>query len=146
MKYRLIFLLALLPCMANAQENAAEMTIDDIRRTCSDNSPEFCQSSYDTIADDLSNAFKGDYWGQRNVAYCLSNGCDDATVINWEYGCAWRMVIATAGHAEFDEGDKLNLLSECGRMNETSRFRSAVQASILFNKIYGRSMPELKLN
>jgi hypothetical protein len=80
-------------------------------------------------------AMRGDYQGQRNVAFCLSEGCDGAIVKKPITACAWRMVIVGSGSPKVDQGDTANLKNACGRLDETERQAAAAQATTLLAKI-----------
>ncbi|WP_374406550.1 hypothetical protein [Pelagerythrobacter sp.] len=58
-------------------------------------------------------AWRGDYQGQRNVAFCLSNGCEGAVAVDQTTGCAWRSVILETQVAEADDTDAANIEVEC---------------------------------
>jgi hypothetical protein len=79
--------------------------------------PGACRHTRDTWKTEYSDAIAGKYQGQRNVAFCLSTGCDRAIQPDKILGCAWRMVIAKSGHAELDAADAAdaaNLKVFCG--------------------------------
>lgn len=57
----------------------------------------------------------GQYQGQRNVAFCLSDGCSGAIRVNKILGCAWRFVILESGHFSIDTTDTSNLQYYCGQ-------------------------------
>lgn len=59
-------------------------------------------------------ATTGDYQAQRNVAYCLSDGCKGSVAVNRQLGCAWRLVIAESGHLTADDTDLANIRTYCG--------------------------------
>jgi hypothetical protein len=100
---------------------------------------ETCEVTRRGFPADWALANKGDYQAQRNVAYCLSNGCDGAIVIDKTAGCAWRMVIL-ASDAVVDQTDVMNYTAEC-RMDGGD---AVVMAKLLFRKIYKRSMPPIQ--
>lgn len=80
-------------------------------------------------------ALRGDYQGQRNVAYCLSDGCDGAVMKKPITSCAWRIVIVGSGSPKVDQIDTNNLKNACGRLDETERQAAAAQAATLLAKI-----------
>lgn len=73
-------------------------------------------------------AKRGDYQGQRNVAFCLSTGCDGAIRQNKILGCAWRFVILESGHLSADSTDTTNLKYYCGPENVDTAGRAAAEA------------------
>lgn len=86
-------------------------------------------------------AWRGDYQAQRNVAFCLTNGCDGAVQINKTAGCAWRVVILSAAHDTAGDGDVDNLNSSCGSLDLAGRSAADMKARDIFRRIYGRAMP-----
>ena len=58
-------------------------------------------------------AISGDYQGQRNVAFCLRDGCDGAVRPNPVLSCAWRQVILKAGHLDLASTDFSNVKLLC---------------------------------
>lgn len=63
---------------------------------------------------DWPNAWRGDYQGQRNVAFCLISGCDGAVIPDRSTGCAWRAVILATNAASATDLDAQNIEHECG--------------------------------
>lgn len=77
--------------------------------------PGACRYTRDTWKTEYSDAIAGKYQRQRNVAFCLSTGCDKAIQPDKVLGCAWRIVIAKSGHAKVDTVDAANLKRFCGQ-------------------------------
>src|SRR5690606_11383289 len=77
----------------------------------------------------FSNAYKGDYSSQRNVAFCLSTGCDGAVMTKPIKGCAWRMVIVVSGSAEADQSDTGNMEADCGKLSGNEFEAAKAQAA-----------------
>lgn len=82
-----------------------------------------CEFNQESFLRDYLRARAGDYQGQRNVAYALSdpggpaNREENAGVApNLLQACAWRIVIMTAGHAEVGLGDDANARTACGKL------------------------------
>lgn len=65
-------------------------------------------------------AYEGDYGDQRNVAFCLTQGCR-GVVSDQVQGCAWRSVIIAASDPEMGDGDVANFQTDCGRLSEAAR-------------------------
>lgn len=86
-------------------------------------------------------AWGGDYQGQRNVAYCLAEGCTDAVPINKVLACAWRQVIQMSGDIQVGPGDLKNLEIDCFSLDADSRAAARAQAESIFRTIYKRPMP-----
>ena len=85
-------------------------------------------------------AWKGDYQGQRNAAFCLKTGCDGAVKINAMAGCAWRLIILSAAHDEADDTDVKNLTVDCGNLDDAGRAAATARAKKMFKVIYGADM------
>lgn len=90
--------------------------------------PGSCQYSRDVWVKEYGEAVKGEYQGQRNVAYCLSTGCHGAIRVNKMLGCAWRFVILESGHLSADSSDTSNLDYYCGPENVDKAERRAAEA------------------
>jgi hypothetical protein len=76
-------------------------------------SPKMCELGQREWVDDYKLAIAGDYQGQRNVAFCLRDGCDDAVLPNLVLSCAWRLAILKAGHLELESTDFSNVKLLC---------------------------------
>jgi len=89
----------------------------------------------------MKGAYKKDYGDQRNLAYCLSSGCDGAIVPNETVGCAWRIVILASGSAELDDSDQSNFQRFCMRdLTGTQLATAKAQAANLFMMVYRREI------
>lgn len=88
-----------------------------------------CDQTKSNFKEWLPAAYKGDYQSQRNVAYCLSTGCDGAILRKPIKGCAWRIAIVGSGSAEVDQSDTMNLEVECGKLTAVEREAAAGQAT-----------------
>lgn len=73
-------------------------------------------------------AYQGDYAAQRNVAFCLSTGCDGLQSDRVQ-GCAWRMVIIEAADPKVGGTDVSNMEVECRQLSEAGRSAAALQAA-----------------
>jgi hypothetical protein len=79
---------------------------------------EFCEVKRVEFANrDWPRAWRGDYQGQRNAAYCRSTGCDGAVLLDKIEGCAWRFIINMDNAAKADQSDSANFKNECGRLD-----------------------------
>ena len=67
----------------------------------------------------------------------LSTGCDAAIQPDRMLGCAWRMVIAEANHAQPGSTDFTNLNRFCGTdyIDEKAKFAAASQAKAMLRLI-----------
>jgi hypothetical protein len=93
-------------------------------------------------ATDTENAWKAEYWGQRNVAYCYMTGCGGLSPVDLKMGCAWRLVIVKSGGSLMAEVDRKNFELDCGRANSAGQLPAAItEAKKIFRKIYSKEMP-----
>ncbi|AYG60188.1 hypothetical protein QD460_17305 [Rhizobium jaguaris] len=92
----------------------AESYINPVVDCSQSTNPAACRHTRDTWKVDYGDAISGKSQGQRNVAFCLSTGCDKAIQPDKILGCAWQIVIAKSGQAEPDGTDALNLKRFCG--------------------------------
>jgi hypothetical protein len=107
---------------------------------CPDN--ELCEVHRATFERrDWPKAWKGDYQGQRNVAFCLANGCDGAVAVNRVAACAWRIVIIGAAHDEAGDTDATSVGIDCGKLDGAGRAAATVKAQALFKRIYRKPLP-----
>lgn len=103
--------------------------------------PKRCQMILDIWTRDYTDAIAGKYQGQRNVAYCLTTGCDDlygtALRKNPVLGCAWRVVIINSGHLDADTTDTANLKLYCGPkyLDDAGRIMADAQARTILKKL-----------
>lgn len=86
---------------------------------------------------DWAQAYRGDHTGQRNVAYCLSTGCQGAVVQNLILGCAWRLLIMTSGSPEINDSDTRDLRMGCGQLAADELEAAKAQAMRLQRKVRG---------
>lgn len=102
----------------------------------------WCEQGIKTYRKWYPLALKGDYQGQRNVAFCLITGCDGAVTINKPLGCAWRAVILVSGSRQVDQGDVMNFDSHCrGKLTQSEAMVAGSQYAALFQRIYRRTAP-----
>lgn len=87
-----------------------------------------CRYEQLKAVNEWKSAYQGDYGAQRNVAFCLSTGCEGLRPDRVQ-GCAWRMVIVDAADPEMGEGDTMNAETECGRLSPTARTAAASHAA-----------------
>lgn len=100
--------------------------------------PERCQYIKDDWQRDYDTATSGSYDGQRNVAFCLSTGCDiPGFRKNAVLGCAWRVVIVNSGHLVANEIDGRNMKLYCGPefLDDTGRVMADAQARTIMQKL-----------
>lgn len=100
--------------------------------------PATCEDTKERWERYYSEAIAGGYQGQRNVAYCLSTGCDIPEFRkNPVLGCAWRVVIVNSGHLAADEMDGKSLQLYCGSqyLDDTGRVMADAQARTILQKL-----------
>jgi hypothetical protein len=134
----LLFLATLMaPCQARAQSPEEHLRMC----TASGMQGQFCEASRDQFVQEMPKALRGDYQSQRNVAYCLSTGCDGAVKVNAALSCAWRVVIQASGSSKVDATDAMAFKNACGALDDLELATASEQAQALFKKIYRRSLP-----
>lgn len=108
----------------------------------------FC-SGGDTIMCDVSQAdhivstkyaYRGLYNAQRNLAFCLSDGCNGAVIPDQSRSCAWRIVILASGHSDADATDIANLKYCLDRSSAIERTAAQTLAAKLFKTVTGRNI------
>ncbi|MDH0908824.1 hypothetical protein N5C66_05850 [Rhizobium pusense] len=105
---------------------------------CSANAkPSLCEQTKKFWLEDYDKAIRGDYNGQRNIAACLSTGCDGAIVPNPILGCAWHVVVANSGHLEANKLDADWLRIYCGSkyLDDAGRAMADAQARTILKKL-----------
>jgi hypothetical protein len=121
---------------------ALAQTASDYVTHCHSADTQWCESSKKQFIKEYPEALKGDYQAQRNVSFCLNDGCDGSVQKNKTLGCAWRLVLLASGSPKVNELDVRNWTSMCTSKLDTlemSIVRS--QANSLFQTVYGRDLP-----
>ncbi|QQC25721.1 hypothetical protein I6H96_02335 [Brucella anthropi] len=115
---------------------SAQAAGDFLSGSCADdaNKP-FCESAAKDFKKRFPLAYKGDYQSQRNVAFCLSSGCDGAVIRKPIFACAWRLVIITSGSPDVDQSDTANTDADCGKLSEIDRLTAAAQAKEIIGRL-----------
>ncbi|MGY5808213.1 hypothetical protein ACXHXG_10890 [Rhizobium sp. LEGMi198b] len=106
----------------------AESYIDTAMECSRSTDPGNCRHTRDAWKTEYDAATAGQYQDQRNVAFCLSTGCDNAIQPDKVLGCAWRIVIMNSRHAELDNTDTVNLKQFCGPAYVDHAGRQAAEA------------------
>ncbi|WP_026363027.1 hypothetical protein [Methylopila sp. M107] len=123
---------------------SAAQQIEDVAPLGCPSPDQFCKSSSASLRLAIPKAFKRDYQAQRNVSFCLVDGCDGAIQPNRMLGCAWRLVILASGSSKVDSTDTGFLDAYCAsRLSPTEKAAADAQASELFKKVYDRPMRRL---
>ncbi|GJD93405.1 hypothetical protein [Methylobacterium iners] len=94
-----------------------------------------CQVSRQQFREQFPKAYRGDYQSQRNVAFCLRNGCDGSVSNNPTLACAWRMVILLSGSSRVDGTDQGAFKIDCGRLDAAAMETAKAQATVIQAKI-----------
>ena len=115
----------------------AQTYVDTTVQCSQSSNPARCQYTRDTWKAKYDEAIAGGYRAQKHVALCLSTGCDEAIQPDKMLGCAWRIVIADARHAEADSTDAMNLDRFCGTdyIDENGKLAAASQAKAMLRLI-----------
>ncbi|ABE64051.1 conserved hypothetical protein [Nitrobacter hamburgensis X14] len=117
--------------------SASAQTASDYTNQCDDGADD-CRASLAQFKKWFPRAMRGDYQGQRNVAFCLSTGCDGAVTMRPLAGCAWRLLIVATGSKDVDQSDTLNMKRDCGKLDDIDRQAAAAQSARLIAKIGSR--------
>lgn len=107
---------------------------------CADDSS-WCHHTQAMLAIELPFAYEGNYQAQRNVSYCLWDGCQGAIVPVKTLGCAWRIVILASGSPKADDTDMMNLRACAGALDPAQFSVTRAQAARLFETVYDRPLP-----
>lgn len=76
-----------------------------------------CTGNRAEFRTEFSKAYRGDYQAQRNIAYCLQDGCGGGIRRNPILACAWRQVILDSGSNRVDGTDQSNARLACGGLD-----------------------------
>lgn len=87
-----------------------------------------CEADRAEFRQAFAAAHRGDYQGQRNVAFCLETGCHGAVRPNPTLACAWRTVILLSGSPRVDGTDRSNHRLACGRLDRLDIATAEAQA------------------
>lgn len=131
--------------LANAPTFAFEFPkIEEYTTICMVTSnDDLCEATKQQLKQDWPKAIAGSYEAQRNIAFCLSSGCDGAMTINPIDGCAWRMVIQ-ASPAKKQDTEPQSYRQDC-RLGNADRRQALVKAEGMYRAIYKKQMPIEKL-
>jgi len=143
---RLILPCALLFLFSVANPATAQPKIEEFLGSCS---PEdkLCSGSLADFKKWYPLAWRRDYQGQRNVAFCFRNGCDGAVVKNATLACAWRMVILASSSMKIVDSDFGGFRVSCGVLDTAQRSVARGQANDLMRAIYRKPIPaDLEIN
>ena len=101
-----------------------------------------CDGSQQQFKTWFPRAYQKDYQGQRNVSFCLADGCDGAVQVNKPLGCAWRLVILASGSPKVDSTDTGFFDSRCRKFSEAETLQMKSQADALYRQIYKKPLPK----
>lgn len=100
-----------------------------------------CETSRAELFVSSKYAYQGVYQAQRNLAFCLSDGCYGAVIPNQNLSCAWRIVIAASGDPQVDDLDVASLKSCLSRLDAAGLAVARTRAAAIFKTVYKRSIP-----
>jgi hypothetical protein len=115
--------------------SATAQSASDHLSLCTSGNGDICQLNRKQFAAEYPKAYRKDYASQRNVAYCLSTGCDGAVKQNEMLACAWRKVIASSGSPKVGNGDISNLLLDCGKLEPLQKSVAEQQAKTIAERL-----------
>lgn len=128
-----------------SQEPAATPAVEELQFLDCPDDDGSCKASRAQLAGNWETAWKGDYQGQRNVAFTFSQGHNEPTfaVRRPIQGCAWRMVIMASGSAKVDESDRANYQLDCGRLDGRDREEAERVAELIARRISGAALGKM---
>ncbi|WP_137136607.1 hypothetical protein [Rhizobium sp. FKY42] len=100
-----------------------------------------CEPSRATMFVDAKYAYQGVYQAQRNLAFCLDDGCYGAAIPNRNLSCAWRIVIAASGNTKVDALDLTSLKACLSQLDAAGLAAARTQAAAIFKSVYKRNIP-----
>lgn len=128
------------PCLAQSKSDFSGDQY--LSPGCIDDGDKMCAVSHAEMKAQWPKALKGDYQSQRNVAFCLSNGCDGAVTIDRLTSCTWRIVILASGSGKIVSTDILNYRQACEKSLSDLEFSTArAKAGRLFQEVYRKALP-----
>lgn len=136
------FLILLLLVTSSATGARAQPTDSRVLVCALADDPAWCEVQKVQFLEMWPQAVAGDYQAQRNVAHCLSTGCDGAVAVDVVAGCAWRMVIM-ASDAPTGASDVAGYRNACARLTERLRKDARAMAETSFFRVFGRKMGRL---
>lgn len=99
-----------------------------------------CSQDRAMIAEALQLAYQKDYPSQRNLAYCLFDGCSGTIAADPVQSCAWRYVIMASDHPDLVSSDAGNLdicLSKLTwRDAELAKSRAAKLVALIYGSAF----------
>lgn len=90
--------------------------------------PLMCAQSFSEFEKLEKGAMAGRYQDQRNLAYWLSSGYNNALPQNPVLACAWRLVILESGSRSVDATDVSNKQFLCDRRLDADGMRAATHS------------------
>ena len=100
---------------------------------------ETTRPAYPMTSDIQQRALSGDINSQRELADCLSKGCQGKSP-DRALACAWRIVIAASGASGLTAADIEARRLACGALSPPDQTAALAQAKSLFEKIHGRDL------
>tara|TARA_R110002020_G_scaffold471284_1_gene698250 strand:+ start:38919 stop:39371 length:453 start_codon:yes stop_codon:yes gene_type:complete len=115
--------------------------VEQLNTICADTSHlGLCEATRVSFKTDYEAARRGDYPAQRNVAFCLYDGCDGAVLRKPVESCAWRMVIQGSKAAK-EPTERESYRNACSRLSNADRKQSLARAEAMFGAIYQAQLP-----
>lgn len=128
-------LLVVFFCISNHWALASDKPIYPFaNRSCAQSAHlDACTNTRANWPNQVNAAFAGDANAQRNVASCLSTGCNGAIHAVPVDGCAWRHLIVDLQEDGIIPTDLSDLAAACGEsiLNDKERARALSQANVL---------------
>jgi hypothetical protein len=136
---RLLLLVASL-CLSAGTAVAADYSAAANFTDCQGGTDKGCLFQQNVLKEQWPQALAGHYPSQRNVAFCLADGCYGAVRPDPIMSCAWRIVIMASGARELEKSDRDNYLMACAASLSSADLAAAKKSAWdLFYAIYGRT-------
>lgn len=136
---RLLLLLAGCLMFLTGSAIAADFGFEGRLTDCRDDTDKTCMFERNTLLEQWPKALAGHYPSQRNIAFCLADGCYGAVSVDPVMSCAWRIVILASGAKDIEKSDHDNYMLGCRMALSTAEQAEAKKTAWdLFYAIYGR--------
>lgn len=103
-----------------------------------------CETVRESFKSDYRAAQAGDYSAQRNIAFCLINGCDGAVTKDPVESCAWRMIIQGTPDTK-EPTERESYRNACSGLVNADRKQALARAETMYRAIYDGALPLKKL-
>lgn len=113
----------------------------DLLADCSASKDAACAGEQTVLAGQWPKALSGDLLSLRNFAFCLSDGCYGALMVDHVKACALRIVVAAIGDRPVPQADRDSFDQECGPLGPEDQQTAKVLARDVVRTIVRRPTP-----